>query len=88
MTLYVEDKADAAVITARLLADASGILNKPKSVPFLTQEGTVAELRFGSPVLAAECRNDPGAAMRRHDFVKMLTSENETAAALLKGNEQ
>jgi hypothetical protein len=70
--------------SAETLERATSVLNKPKSVPFLTKDGTVAELRFATPFAAAECRNNPDSTIARHKLVKMLTDVTETAAALLK----
>lgn len=70
--------------SAETIERAKNLLNKPKSVPFLTMEGTVAELRFATSTAAAECRNDPSSMIARHKLVKMLEGVNETAAALLK----
>jgi hypothetical protein len=73
--------------SAEILERAKSLLDKPKSVPFLTQAGSVAELRFSTPTAAAECRNDPDSAITRHKFVRMLTDIEETAAALLVEDE-
>lgn len=70
-------------LSAEVLERAKSLLNKPKSVPFLTQAGSVAELRFATPTAAAECRNDPSTILTRHKLVKMLEGIEETAQALL-----
>lgn len=70
--------------SAETIERAKSLLNKPKSVPFLTTDGAVAELRFATSTAAAECRNDPSSIIARHELVKMLEDVNETATALLK----
>ena len=76
------------IFSTDVLGQALSLLNKPKSIPFLTEDFTVAEVRFASPISAAECRNNPASTIAKHGFLKMLTDQNEVTTALMALEEQ
>lgn len=73
------------MITQTMLERATNLLNKPKSVAFLSEAGTLVEVRFATLVLAAECREHPEHTLEKHQLIKVLTDPAEAAEALFVG---